>query len=96
MTTDLDPQDQPGAPDLAADPYGFFAHMRRTAPVWRGGIMDMSSAPPEFVPDEEWTFFDFASVFAAFRDDETFNSDFHNRTIEIGRASCRERVSSPV
>jgi len=83
VTTDLDPQDQPGAPDLAADPYGFFAHMRRTAPVWRGGIMDMSSAPPEFVPDDEWTFFDFASVFAAFRDDQTFNSDFHNRTIGL-------------
>lgn len=83
MTLDIDSHGRPGVPDLDSDPYGFFRHMRGTQPVWRGGIMDMSSAPPEFVPEEEWTLFDYESVFAAFRDGDVFSSDLHNRTIGL-------------
>ncbi|MDT5075545.1 MAG: hypothetical protein QOJ80_182 [Mycobacterium sp.] len=83
MTISTDPHDQPVAPDLASDPYGFFEHMRNTEPVWRGTVMDMSAAPPEMIPEEEWTLFDWTSVFAAFRDDELFNSDMYNQTIGL-------------
>lgn len=83
MTIDTDSHGQPAAPELASDPYGFFEYMRRTEPVWRGTVMDMSAAPPEMVPDEEWTLFDWAGVFAAFRDDELFNSDMYNQTIGL-------------
>jgi cytochrome P450 len=83
VTISTDPHDQPVAPDLASDPYGFFEHMRKTEPVWRGTVMDMSAAPPEMIPDEEWTLFDWTSVFAAFRDDELFNSDMYNQTIGL-------------
>jgi cytochrome P450 len=70
-------------PDLVDDPYRFFEFKRKTEPVWRGTIMDTSMAPPELIPDEEWTLFDFNSVFAAFRDDELFDSDFYNNTIGL-------------
>ena len=33
MTTSTDSHDQSSAPDLASDPYAYFAHMRKTAPV---------------------------------------------------------------
>jgi cytochrome P450 len=83
VTIGTDSHGQPAAPELASDPYGFFEYMRRTEPVWRGTVMDMSAAPPEMVPDEEWTLFDWAGVFAAFRDDELFNSDMYNQTIGL-------------
>ncbi|MBV9513153.1 MAG: cytochrome P450 [Mycobacteriaceae bacterium] len=57
--------------------------MRNTEPVWRGTIMNHSMSPPELVPAEEWTFFDFNSVFAAFRDDEVFGSEQYNATIGL-------------
>jgi cytochrome P450 len=76
-----DPLDQPIA--LNRDPYPYFAHMRKTQPVWRGSIMDHSQTPPELVPEEEWTFFDFNSVFAAFRDDNLFGSEQYNNTIGL-------------
>src|SRR6476659_7012594 len=57
--------------------------MRRTEPVWRGTIMDTSMTPPELLPAEEWTLFDFNSVFAAFRDDELFGSEQYNNTIGL-------------
>ena len=34
-------------------------------------------------PEEEWTLFDFNSVFAAFRDDELFGSEQYNNTIGL-------------
>ena len=58
MTISID-SDGPTASDLAHDPYAFFAHKRRTEPVWRGTIMDKAMAPPELVADEEWKLFDF-------------------------------------
>lgn len=83
MTISTEPDDQTAPPDVASDPYGFFAYMRETEPVWRGTIMDTSMAPPELVPSEEWTLFDFESVFAAFRDDDVFGSEMYNRTIGL-------------
>lgn len=85
MTISTDPQDQPISfdPSGEADPYPYLEHMRKTDPVWRGSIMDHSMSPPELVPDEEWTFFDFNSVFAAFRDDELFGSEQYNETIGL-------------
>jgi cytochrome P450 len=71
------------APDLASDPYGFFEYMRRTEPVWRGTIMDSSMAPPELLSGDEWTLFDFESVFAAFRDDDVYGSEMYNQTIGL-------------
>ena len=83
MTISADSHDQPSAPDLVADPYAFFEYMRKTEPVWRGTIMDTSMSPPEMLPVEEWTLFDFISVFAAFRDDEVFGSEQYNNTIGL-------------
>jgi cytochrome P450 len=81
VTISTDPRDQPIA--LSEDPYPFFEQMRRTKPVWRGTIMDHSMSPPEIVPAEEWTLFDFNSVFAAFRDDDLFGSEQYNNTIGL-------------
>lgn len=81
MTISTDPHDQPIA--LSEDPYPFFERMRRTQPVWRGTIMERSMYPPDMVPAEEWTLFDFNSVFAAFRDDELFSSEQYNNTIGL-------------
>jgi cytochrome P450 len=81
VTISADSHNQPIA--LDRDPYPYFAHMRKTQPVWRGSIMDHSNTPPELVPEEEWTFFDFNSVFAAFRDDDLFGSEQYNNTIGL-------------
>jgi cytochrome P450 len=81
VTISTDSHDQPIAMDR--DPYPYFAHMRKTDPVWRGSIMNHSQMPPELVPEEEWTFFDFDSVFAAFRDDDLFGSEQYNNTIGL-------------
>ena len=83
MTISTNSHDQSSAPDLASDPYGFFEYMRKTEPVWRGTIMDSSTAPPGLHPAEEWTLFDFESVFAAFRDDEVYGSEMYNQTIGL-------------
>ncbi|HZQ32633.1 MAG TPA: cytochrome P450 [Mycobacterium sp.] len=85
MTISTDQQDQPISLDTSgeADPYPYLQHMRKTTPIWRGTIMDHSMTPPELVPTEEWTFFDFNSVFAAFRDDELFGSEQYNETIGL-------------
>jgi cytochrome P450 len=64
-------------------PYPFFEHKRKTEPVWHGTIMDYSMAPPEMVSDDEWTLFDYDSVFAAFRDDELFGSHGYDQTIGL-------------
>ena len=81
VTTSTDSHDQPIT--LDSDPYAWFAHMRQTEPVWRGTIMDTSMSPPELLPHEEWTLFDFNSVFGAFRDDELFGSEQYNNTIGL-------------
>jgi cytochrome P450 len=83
VTISTDSHDQPVTLDREGDPYPYFDFMRRTEPVWRGTIMDHSQVPPELVPEEEWTFFDFNSVFAAFRDDELFGSEQYNNTIGL-------------
>lgn len=75
--------DSPEHPDVASDPYGFFEYMRRTEPVWHGTIMDTSMAPPGLSSADEWTLFDFDSVFAAFRDDEVYGSEMYNQTIGL-------------
>jgi cytochrome P450 len=82
VTISTDTHDQPKAPDLAKDPYGFFAHKRTTEPVWRGTVMD-TSMPLELQNPEQWTFFDFESVFTAFREDEVFGSEMYNQTIGL-------------
>ena len=78
-----DSQEQPNAPDLATDPYGFFEYMRRTEPVWRGTLMTHEMMPPELSGADEWTLFDFESVFAAFRDDDVYGSEMYNQTIGL-------------
>jgi cytochrome P450 len=83
VTISTDSQDQSNAPDLAGDPYGFFEYMRKTEPVWRGTIMDTSMSPVELSSGQEWTLFDFESVFAAFRDDDVYGSEMYNQTIGL-------------
>ena len=85
MTISTDPHGQPITLDPSGDcdPYPFFEYKRKNEPVWRGTIMDHSMLPPEMVPAEEWTLFDFNSVFAAFRDDELFGSEQYNDTIGL-------------
>ena len=83
MTISTDSHDRPNAPDLATDPYGFFEYMRRTEPVWRGTLMDNAMVPPELMGADEWTLFDFESVFAAFRDDDVYGSEMYNNTIGL-------------
>src|SRR5258708_36761418 len=84
VTISTDPHDQSSAPDLASDPYGFFDYMRKTEPVWRGTLMDTSIAPPGPSSAEEWTLFDFDSVFAPFRDDAADGPGRHNPTTGLG------------
>ncbi|MDT5181191.1 MAG: hypothetical protein QOJ95_5389 [Mycobacterium sp.] len=83
MTISTDPHDPSAPPDLASDPYGYFAHMRRTAPVWRGVLMESELMPEELKSPENWTLFDFDSVFTAFRQDEVFASEMYNNTIGL-------------
>ncbi|HME47008.1 cytochrome P450 [Mycobacterium sp.] len=83
MTISTDPHDQPITLDVSGDPYPFFEYKRRTEPVWRGTVMDHSKAPPELIPDEEWTLFDYNSVFQAFRNDEVFGSHGYDQTIGL-------------
>jgi cytochrome P450 len=81
VTISTDSHVQPIATDR--DPYPYFAHMRNTEPVWRGSMTDHSQTPPDLLPKEEWTFFDFNSVFSAFRDDDVFGSEQYNNTIGL-------------
>jgi cytochrome P450 len=83
VTISTDPPDQSNAPDLASDPYGYFEYMRRTEPVWHGSIMDTSMSPIDLGSTDEWTLFDFESVFAAFRDDDVYGSEMYNNTIGL-------------
>ena len=84
MTVSTDPHDEIMLDTSGFEsPYPFFEHKRKTEPVWRGTIMDHSQAPPEMRPAEEWTLFDFHSVFTAFRDDEVFSSEGYNETIAL-------------
>jgi cytochrome P450 len=80
VTTSTDPQ---SAPDLASDPYGYFEYMRNTSPVWRGTLMESDLMPAELKNPENWTLFDFESVFTAFREDTVFASEMYNQTIGL-------------
>jgi cytochrome P450 len=83
VTLRTDSHDKPTAPDIETDPYGFFEHMRNTAPVWRGTLMESDLMPDELKVSENWTLFDFESVFAAFREDTVFASEMYNNTIGL-------------
>ena len=80
MTISTDSQ---SAPDLASDPYGYFNYMRNTEPVWRGTLMESDLMPEELKNPENWTLFDFESVFTAFREDTVFASEMYNQTIGL-------------
>lgn len=85
MTISTDPHDHPVTLDLTGDtsPYPFFAYKRRTEPVWHGALMDTSKAPPELVPDDEWSLFGYDDVFQAFRGDRAFSSHAYDQTIGL-------------
>jgi cytochrome P450 len=84
VTVSTDPHDEITLDTSGqTSPYPFFEYKRKTEPVWRGSIMDQSMAPPELRPEEEWTLFDFNSVFTAFRDDEVFGSHGYDQTIGL-------------
>jgi cytochrome P450 len=83
VTISTDPHDKSSASDLVNDPYPYFEYMRRTAPVWRGTLMESDLMPAELKNPENWTLFDFESVFTAFREDEVFGSEMYNNTIGL-------------
>ena len=83
VTISTDSPDQPAAPDLVNDPYPYFEHMRKTAPVWRGTLMESDLMPEELKVSENWVLFDFDSVFTAFREDNVFASELYNQTIGL-------------
>ena len=83
MTLSTESHDKPTIPDIETDPYGFFEHMRKTAPVWRGTLMESDLMPEELKVSENWTLFDFESVFFAFREDTVFASEMYNNTIGL-------------
>src|SRR5882757_9162641 len=83
VTISTDSDDQPRTPDITSDPYAYFSYMRKTAPVWRGTLMESDLMPPELKNPENWTLFDFDSVFAAFREDTVFASELYNQTIGL-------------
>jgi cytochrome P450 len=83
VTISTDSPDQSDAPSLESDPYGYFKHMRNTAPVWRGSLMESDLMPEELKVEENWTLFDFESVFNAFRADTVFASELYNQTIGL-------------
>jgi cytochrome P450 len=83
VTIGTEPHEQSDVPDLVNDPYPYFEQMRRTAPVWRGTLMESDLMPPELKTEETWTLFDFESVFKAFREDEVFGSQMYNDTIGL-------------
>ena len=83
MTISTDPHEGPITLDMSGDPYPFFEYKRKTKPVWRGTVMDHSKAPPELIPAEEWTLFDFDSVFQGFRNDDVFSSHGYDQTIGL-------------
>jgi cytochrome P450 len=85
VTISTDPHREPVTFDPSGDrdPYPYFEYMRNTEPVWRGTINNSEMTPPELRPKDEWTLFDFNSVFAAFRDDELYGSEQYNQTIGL-------------
>lgn len=82
MTSSTDSHDHE-VPDLTGDPYEYFARMRRTNPVWRGTLMESDLMPEGLKSSENWTLFDFESVFTAFREDTVFASEMYNQTIGL-------------
>ena len=88
MTLSTDHSNTGGAPvtlDFTGEtsPYPFFEHMRRTDPVWHGGLADHDQMPEELRPSDEWTLFGYDELFQAFRDDKTFTSAKHDNTIGL-------------
>jgi cytochrome P450 len=83
VTIGTESHEQSDVPDLVNDPYPYFEQMRRTAPVWRGTLMESDLMPPELKVSENWVLFDFESVFTAFREDQVFGSQMYNDTIGL-------------
>ena len=51
--------------------------------MWRGTLMESDLMPEELKNPENWTLFDFDSVFTAFREDTVFASEMYNQTIGL-------------
>lgn len=85
MTVSTDQEGAPVALDFTGEnsPYPFFEYMRRTDPVWHGGLMDTEQVPEELRPSDEWVFFGYDDVFHGFRDDATFTSAKYDETIGL-------------
>ncbi len=87
VTISTDPHDRSITLDHTGEtsPYPFFNHMRRTEPVWHGGVMPKhEQTPPELLPDDEWSLFRYEDVFRAFRnDDEVFTTENYDMTIGL-------------
>ncbi|MCV7074600.1 cytochrome P450, partial [Mycobacterium szulgai] len=84
-TEHIDPEGQAITLDFTGEtsPYPFFEHMRRTDPVWHGGLSDQSQMPEELKPNDEWVLFGYDGVYQAFRDDRIFTSANYDKTIGL-------------
>jgi len=84
-TGHVDPEGGAATLDFTGEtsPYPFFEHMRRTDPVWHGGLSDQSQMPEELKPNDEWVLFGYDGVFQAFRDDRIFTSANYDKTIGL-------------
>ncbi|MBX9639151.1 MAG: cytochrome P450 [Mycobacteriaceae bacterium] len=85
MTLSTNQEGAPVALDFTGEnsPYPFFEYMRRTDPVWHGGLSDQEQMPDELRPSDEWTLFGYDDVFQAFRDDRNFTSEKYDNTIGL-------------
>lgn len=85
MTLSTNQEDAPVALDFTGEnsPYPFFEYMRRTDPVWHGGLMDTEQVPEELRPSDEWVLFSYSDVFRGFRDEATFTSAKYDETIGL-------------
>lgn len=84
MTVSIDPFDSITAYMAQhSDPYPFYARKRENQPIWHGSVVDRTQLPPELVPDDDWSVFDYQTVFTALRDDERFSSAGYDETLGL-------------
>ncbi|AFM16542.1 cytochrome P450 [Mycolicibacterium chubuense NBB4] len=65
------------------DPYPMFARRRRDGGVFRGSVMDWSTAPDSLRPENLYAAVSFDAVNRVFRDGKVFNSRIYDSTIGL-------------
>lgn len=65
------------------DPYPYFADKRHGAGVFHGTVVDYSKTPESLRPKNSFAAVSFEAVNAAFRDAQTFSSQYYDNTIGL-------------